>query len=162
MVNSPDTRSARRGLQALLTAAAGLALLALGACSSYSAPKVENVGVSAPSTGASGATAVVFDLNVRNDNDEGLPLRVVDYTLEIDGKRVFAGTRSAEATAPAKGVQRVRLPAAFEGSELRPGARYRLSGSFTYVIPGAFAEALFDSGVRVPSASFAAEGEIAQ
>ncbi len=150
-----------------------LALSAALAGCSGSAPKVESVGVSrgaavpaaaasTPGVGSGGADSLEFTLNLRNDNPDGVPLRVVDYTVEIDGQQVFSGTRSAEATVPARGVQSMRLPAAFEGVELRPGAKYRLSGSYTYVLPGAFAEALFDSGVRVPSASFAAEGELAQ
>lgn len=133
---------------------------ALTGCSG-SAPKVDSVGVSRGAA-KSDAEALEFTLNMRNDNADGVPLRTVDYTLDIDGRRVFSGIRSAEATVPAKGEQVVRLPAAFEGVQLRPGTRYRLSGSYTYVLPGAFAEALFDSGVRVPSASFAAEGEITQ
>lgn len=138
-----------------------LALVAAIAGCTGSAPKVESVGVTRAAP-QSGAEALEFTLNLRSDNADGVPLRTVDYTLDIDGRRVFSGVRSAEATVPAKGAQSVRLPAAFEGVELRPGTRYRLSGSYTYVLPGAFAEALFDSGVRVPSASFAAEGEIAQ
>jgi hypothetical protein len=38
--------------------------------------------------------------------------------------------------------------------------KYRLSGNVQYVTPGAFAEVLFDTGVRRPKTAFVQEGTI--
>jgi LEA14-like dessication related protein len=161
IAQSPLART-RTAVPASLALALVVIMSMAGGCSSYSAPVVESVGASSPRIADEGSGVVVdFDVNLRNKNDEGLPLRTVDYTLDLDGQRVFRGTRSAEATVPATGTQRVELPVSFPAEKMRPGAKYRLTGTMTYVIPGAFAEALFDSGVRVPSMSFAAEGELA-
>lgn len=118
----------------------------------------------APTVDQGGGVAMEFYIDVENANDEGLPLRAVDYVVEIEGKRVFSATRSAEATASRTSTQRVRLPASFRPADvgidpfgIKP---YRVHGSLTYVTPGAFAEALFDSGVRVPSVAFSVAGEI--
>lgn len=122
-----------------------------------------NVGTS-PVVDQGGGVAMEFYIDVENSNDEGLPLRAVNYVVEIEGKRVFSATRSAEATASRTSTQRVRLPASFRAADvgidpfgIKP---YRVHGSMTYVTPGAFAEALFDSGVRVPSVAFSVTGEI--
>jgi hypothetical protein len=106
--------------------------------------------------------AVVFTLDAANANQEAVPLREATYSLELEGKPVFRGVRSAEATLRSRGTQQFALPAAFPLSMLpASGAvRYRLSGSIEYITPGAFAEVLFDTGVRRPDASFVEEGVI--
>ena len=109
--------------------------------------------------------AMLFTLDARNDNDDSLPLRTVEYRLELNGREVFAGTRSAEATLRRLGTQQLKLPAVValtpDTQSLAAGvARYRLTGSMYYVTPGRLAETLFDSGVHTPSVGFAFEGTI--
>lgn len=106
---------------------------------------------------------MVFDVAAQNDNDEALPLREVEYQLDINGQRAFAGTRSAEATLRRNGVQTIRLPAVVNlgrAGDVSSSARYRLSGTLKYVSPGQIAEILFDTGVRIPSVSFMGEGDV--
>ncbi len=157
----PRTRVlfARASCAALLSST----LCALGACSSIKPPAVTDATAAVTSATDDG-TALDVLVNVTNDNDEGLPLRDVTYTVEVGGVRVFSGTRSAEASVPAHGSQLVRLPASVPTqvwtSAAAGGSSFRVAGSMTYVTPGAFAEALFDAGVRVPSMGFSASGEL--
>lgn len=148
------------------SAALAIALL-LGGCNVYSSPRLEVIGVT-PAERTPDGVSMVFTVDARNDNDEPLPLRDVEYTLDLDGERVFAGTRSAEATLRRNGTQQVRLPAVVRlddhpnlaGVAAGGRARYRLSGTLRYVTPGQIAEILFDSGVRVPSVDFTSDGEL--
>lgn len=110
--------------------------------------------------------AMLFTVEAANENDEGLPLRTVDYTVDLDGKRVFQGTRSPEATIRRRGVQRFTLPAVVNLAEAPEFARhagpnaYTVSGSVRYVTPGQLAEVLFDAGVHVPSVGFSGSGQV--
>lgn len=107
---------------------------------------------------------VAITLEGENPNDIELPLRFIDYTVDIDGKRVFSGRRSPEATLRRKGTQRFEIAAAapVAAPEGVPTGvrRWRVSGSLGYIAPGAFAETLFDLGVRRPTVGFAGSGEI--
>jgi hypothetical protein len=132
----------------------------LGGCTSYAPPALSVEGASVTERTPDG-TAVAFALSAENSNDVALPLRTVEYTVTLDGREAFTGTRSAEATLRRKGVQRIVLPAVVTGAmELGGPTRYRLSGRVFYVTPGQLAEVLFDAGVRTPSAEFAFEGEV--
>jgi hypothetical protein len=111
------------------------------------------------------ATVVTVTLEGENRGEEALPLRDVRYTLSLDGRPVFSGVRSAEATLPAGGVERVRLPVAITaeqaGGPLTGTQRpYSLSGSVQYLSSGSIAEVLFDSGLRQPTASFSESGSL--
>lgn len=140
-----------------------LGLLA-GGCG-YSAPKLSVSEAHATERTPDGL-AMVFTIEARNDNTDALPLRNVEYSLELNGKRVFSGTRSAEATIRRLGTQSFSLPAvvnlpANPGFESLSGpAQYRLVGSVQYVTPGQLAEVLFDAGVRVPKVGFSGDGQI--
>lgn len=107
---------------------------------------------------------LTFELSAGNENDVSLPLRQMTYDLELDGKRVFSGTRSPEATLTRLRTHRVTLPAVVRVDESRPRPTgvvpYRLRGTLTYVTPGAFAETLFDAGVRRPTVDFSENGSI--
>jgi hypothetical protein len=145
-----------------------LAGLALGAlvtgCSSYRSPaiQVQNVRVVDQTDEA---ITLGFDLAVTNPNDEPLKLLDFNYSLTVDGKGVYSGKRSAEATLNAAGEQRVTLPAVvpFQRTGWQPGsvpaqADYAISGSVLFLTPGEIALILFDSGVRRPKARFAQAG----
>lgn len=111
-----------------------------------------------------------FTLSARNDNEVPLPLREIRYSVELasgeswEGASTFSGVRSPEATLRGNGTQQIVLPAAMA---LVPGAArpvglvpYQFSARLEYITPGAFAETLFDTGVRRPSASFRQAGFI--
>lgn len=118
-----------------------------------------------------GGYVLTFTLLGENPNKTPLPLRSVNYSLALENDRVFEGTRSAQATIPAKGSQEITLPVAVEndaaglapeGSTLGPAAGatagYRIAGSIEYVLPGSISELLFDYRVRRPKAGFAENG----
>lgn len=150
--------------------ACSLAAMLVGAffagCSSYRAPVLSIADARIIDATPEGA-AIVFTLDARNDNTEALPLREVRYSLELGGKRVFTGVRSAEATLRRRGTQQLKLPAAIPAETLARVTRandgevsYRLRGTITYITPGALAEVLFDTGVRRPKVSFAGQGKL--
>jgi hypothetical protein len=139
-------------------------LLGIAGCDSYSAPAL-SVTKAEPIERTPDGCAMLFTLDARNDNDDSLPLRTVEYRVELNGQEVFRGERSAEATLRRLGIQQLLLPAAVpinpDTARLVNGpAHYRLSGSMYYITPGRLAETLFDAGVHMPSVSFAFEGDI--
>ena len=103
-----------------------------------------------------------FTLAGFNASDEPLPLRAVDYTLNVDGKTVFNGSRSAEHTLPAGGTQAIVLPAVVPLEALGSGAspRYVLSGQIEYSKPGALADTLFDAKLIRPKIAFSDRGTL--
>lgn len=139
-----------------------VAAIGLGGCAAYKAPRL-TVAHAHPVERTEQGVAMEFILDARNDNDVSLPLRDVTYTVEVDGREVFRGTRSAESTLRRLGTQQVRLPAVINLSQFGhppSPAGYRIAGTLTYVTPGQIAEILFDTGVRVPSVGFSGEGQI--
>ncbi len=141
----------------------GAASLGAGACSTAKDPAISVTGARVGDDTPEGVQAL-FSLEGRNDNEIELPLLRAEYTLEIDGRRVFVGDRAPEATLRRLGTQGFTLPTVVPigPGQARPtGVRpYRLSGSIEYVAPGAIAEALFDLGVRRPRVGFSGAGEI--
>ncbi len=155
----------------LTTARTAVVLLVLlllacigGGCESYSAP-ILSMTRAEPTERTVDGCAMLFTLDARNNNEDPLPLRTVEYRLNLNGREVFVGTRSAEATLRRLGSQQFKLPAVValtpETQSLAAGsAHYLLTGSMYYVTPGRLAETLFDSGVHTPSVGFTFEGEI--
>mgnify|MGYP001272880491 CR=1 FL=1 len=136
---------------------------ALVGCSGARAPSLSVSEVYVVERTSEGV-AVEFVLDAENPNTVELPLRQVFYSLSVDGRRVFSGERSAEATLRRDGSQQIRLPAVVPlgtGEATLRGARpYRLHGTLRYVTPGAFAEAMFEAGLNRPSVSFSDSGTI--
>ncbi len=154
-VNRPATLM---GLACLAAAS-----LCAGACSTAKDPAITVTGGRVGEESAEGVRAI-FSLEGRNDNEIELPLLRAEYTLEIDGRRVFDGDRAPEATLRRLGTQGFTLPTVVPIAPGKPRPTgvhpYRLSGSIEYVAPGAIAEALFDLGVRRPRVGFSGTGEI--
>lgn len=150
-------RTARTAV--LLAACAGLT----GCFSDPKPPafKVVDVGVTERT---SEGVVVTFTLEGANSNTDPLPLDSVSYTLSLDGRPAASTTRQAEATLPASGTHRVRLPVAIPVSESAPEptgtSGYRLSGTMVYRIPGSIAEVFFNTGVRRPSVGFGESGTL--
>jgi hypothetical protein len=148
---------------ACLLAVAAIGLLG-GGCQSYTPPTL-SVSRAEPLEHTPDGCSMVFTIDARNDNEDALPLRTVEYRLDLNGSEVFHGTRSAEATLRRLGAQQLKLPAVValtpQTQPLASGkAHYRLSGSMYYITPGRLAETLFDAGVHMPSVAFLFEGEI--
>lgn len=107
------------------------------------------------------AVVLSFSVLATNAGETELPLRMVEYTLTIDGDRVFRGRRSAEATLSRQNEQRVDLPVPVKWELLPEGtSNYRLSGTLGYTLPGIFWRAMFDSGLYRPKADFELEGTL--
>lgn len=107
------------------------------------------------------AAVLTYTVVARNTGETELPLRMVDYTLEIDGRRVFKGRRSAEATLSRQNIQRIDLPVPVKWEDFPEGeARYRLHGRLGYTLPGIFVRAMFDAGLYRPSVDFELEGTL--
>ncbi len=142
---------------------------ALAGCTSYAPPKLEVVEAALAAETPDGLV-ISFALDAANDNAVELPLRQVRYRLALDGRRVFEGVRSPEATLRRYGSQRIVFPAVVAlGPEGDTGAgrtrptgevAYRLEGELMYTTPGQIARILFDAGVSRPSVAFAREGRI--
>lgn len=110
------------------------------------------------------ASLVTIDLGFQNFESDPLPLVDITYVIEVNGRRVNSSRLAAQATIPPMGTQQVRVPAVIPHAALEtvPTGTYvvAISGSVTYIPPGAFTEALFDLGVRVPSVRFIAASDI--
>ncbi|TVQ65074.1 MAG: hypothetical protein EA379_00435 [Phycisphaerales bacterium] len=138
--------------------------LALGACATR-APSFEVVNASVVERTEDGVV-IDFTLAGANPNPDELPLRVIRYTLELDGRTVFTGERSAEATLRRRGVQTITVPAAIAIADLDDPddttrvRAYRLSGAVRYLAAGTIPQLLFDLGASRPSVGFADTGEI--
>ncbi|MEQ8317071.1 MAG: hypothetical protein RIE77_14455 [Phycisphaerales bacterium] len=107
------------------------------------------------------AAVLAFTVVATNTGETELPLRLVDYTLSIEGERVFRGRRSAEATLSRKDRQSVELPVPIVWDDLPVReVRYRLRGKLGYTLPGIFWSAMFDAGLYRPDAEFEFEGTL--
>lgn len=107
------------------------------------------------------ALVLTFTVVAKNRGETELPLRMVDYKLVVDGKRVFKGRRSAEATLSRQDEQRIELPVPVKWEDLPQGeSSYSLSGEFAYTLPGIFWQAMFDAGLYRPGADFELEGTL--
>jgi hypothetical protein len=135
-----------------------LGVLALAGCVTRPTASVQGGSATAATDEA---VVLTFTVVAQNRGETELPLRMVDYTLVVDGKRVFRGRRSAEATLSRKDVQTIELPVPVRWEDLPQGeSRYRLSGDFDYTLPGIFWQAMFDAGLYRPGADFEFEGTL--
>lgn len=151
----PPSGRSRLGATALLLA------LAVGAgCSTVSSPRLSVTDASLGEVTDEGRV-VVFQIEAANRNDRELPLREVRYRFSLEGREVFRGVRSSEASVRRFGRQTFRLPVVLRAEDiegLQGRVRYTLRGEVTYLAPGALAETLFDTGVSRPKTSFSDEG----
>jgi hypothetical protein len=139
-----------------------LAALGLPACSRYAAPSLDIVGTRLADE-RPGAIVLVIDFDAQNTNEIELPLREIDYTVSLDGREVFRGVRSPEATLRRLGSQSFSIPAVlvFDPADRPVGPRrYIVEGELKYTTPGEIAQILFDTGVRRPTIAFRDDGVI--
>lgn len=133
----------------------------LAGCSGHTAPTLSVAG-SRLVQATPGGYVVAFDIDAQNANEVELPLREVRYSLTLDGREVFSGVRSPEATLRRLGTQRFTIPAsvALEPGQAPPTGPtpYVLEGHLAYIAPGQIAQVLFDIRVRRPTVRFREEG----
>ena len=143
-------------------AGVGAAVLSVGSgCTGFRAPIVEPLG--AKVTGRSDEAVVLgFDFTVKNPNDESMPLPEAVYAVYLDGREVFRGLRSPEATLAPFGSATISLPATVPSDQLPAGATtdYRLDGRLVYIAPGELADTLFDAGLRRPETGLNTTGTV--
>lgn len=136
---------------------------AAGGCAAQPDPRLREASVTVGERTSSGQV-LNFTLLADNPSTDPLPLREVRYTLTVEGKEVFRGVRSPEATLRRYGTQQVTFPAVIPvtlGKPLPAGeVSYVLSGTITYIRPGAFSETLFDAEIVQPSVDFTAKGKV--
>jgi len=146
-------------LMLFLTALLALAT-ALTGCATAAEPGMRLTGMTVSFDEPDGAV-LWFELTIINDDIVDLPLAEARYTVFVDGEAVFHGVRSAEATAPARGVAVIRLPAsAPNGAGVEPGAEVTIKGRLTYLTPSRLSEVLFDADVFRPEKAFTASATI--
>src|ERR1051326_568555 len=110
-----------RGRWARAAALMGVLALVVGAgggCSSYSAPTLRVSGVKVKERTEAGG-GLDFALEATNRNEIELPLREVRYSVTLDGKPVFSGVRSPEASLRRLGVQTIHVPAVVAAGDVR-------------------------------------------
>jgi hypothetical protein len=111
-----------------------------------------------------GPGALVLDVTIaaQNRNHVELPLREIDYTVRLDGREVFRGVRSPEATLRRLGEQSFTVPAVVTYAGERPTGMHaiEIEAEVKYITPGELAQALFDTGVRRPTVRFRDAGRV--
>jgi hypothetical protein len=139
------------------------AAMILAGCSTYSAPELHVLRAAVTDETPEGLV-VGFTIEATNRNEIELPLREVRYTLRLDGREVFSGVRSPEASLRRLGTQTIRIPAVIAvGPESpRPTGTlpFTIDGTLGYITPGQFAQVLFDIKVRRPSVAFTGQGTL--
>lgn len=141
-------------------------LLLICGCASYRAPAIEVQEVSVTDA-TDEALAVAFIMELKNSNSAAVELGQFTYTVWIDGTKVYAGRRSAEATLGASGSRRLSIPAVipyrlmgWTAATVPARAEYSVEGRLRYVAPDQLAQILFDTGVHKPKVGFAHQGHV--
>ncbi|MGI9012695.1 MAG: LEA type 2 family protein [Phycisphaerales bacterium] len=140
-------------------------IFTLTACSGVKSPRVELQDVTLGEVTDEGFV-LNFGFALTNPNVQPLELSRMKYDVSINGTRVYAGVRSAEATLASNTTQRLIAPAVVLFSKIGSDAvpedvTYAFSGRVSYIEPGRLAAALFDIGLKRPSVGFRRKGEIA-
>lgn len=130
-----------------------LAIVGAG-CTSRPAPRALADAVTVRDSGQAGT---LLDLSVRaaNFGPDPLPLTTVRYRVYVDGREVFEGSRSAEATLSRFGERTLRLPAV----TTQPlGSQWRAEGTIEYVPSGPLSRALSELGLARRAVRFEGSG----
>ncbi|MHC4413906.1 MAG: LEA type 2 family protein [Planctomycetota bacterium] len=141
-------------------------LLSLPGCTRYRSPEISLARVMMTESGDE-ALALGFEVELANPNVAPLELDEFRYTVEIDGREVYAGRRAAGATLSAAQTRRLTIPAVVPYHRMGwtagppPQVTYALRGALRYRTPSELAQQLFDAGVRRPRTSFGGRGQVA-
>ncbi|MEO0475959.1 MAG: hypothetical protein AAF085_08340 [Planctomycetota bacterium] len=141
----------------LRTACLVLAILLFTGC---------NIGISRPEVMVTdvrldevsdGGGRVLFDLLVKNPNDEELPMPTVNYRVDVIGAGSFELTDRPYAALPKNGETTVTLAAAVSGVNL-PGKRVKVDGQIVFQPKGELRRLLYDNYIPLPRSNFSGEG----
>jgi LEA14-like dessication related protein len=150
-VTSPRQRrtGGRRPIRAavLLAPIACIAALALAGCAGgghlFARPQVALREATLTGLSREGAD-LVLDFAVTNPNRVGLPLRGVDYQVQVNGERFLAGSEGDRVDIPAHGAVRVTVPVTLRYDDLarvlktlsdHPRPVYDIVASFRFDLP---------------------------
>jgi LEA14-like dessication related protein len=136
-----------------------LVLIPLTGCFSTADPPaftLEQVSIGAVSDEA---VQIICHARLTNPNEIELPLVETRYTVALDDERVYQGRHAiARTLMPAADIM-VEIPAVVPRADVETlsglETMLRIRGKLDYITPGAFAEAMFDIGVRRPSVAYA-------
>jgi hypothetical protein len=157
--HTPPHTQVRRHTPAALTLAA---LPLFAACSTAPTPSVEVVSATIRDQTADGAV-ILFTIEATNPSTTPLPLKRLDYTIDLDGKPLFTAARVPLATLAAGSKTTLTLPAALTPDQIRNlpiNPAYRFTGLLIYSEPGPISEFLFDSGISQPEVGFSGAGTV--
>lgn len=143
----------------MMTAFLALVPLLLVGCSKALAPGFEAVGVQEIER-SSDRSVIEFRVRATNPNREPIPLRTINYRVEINGEQVYEGVRSPETTLHTYSDSEFVLPAVVPVEYLSGTIDYALLGYVQYIPPGRLSEVLFDAEIRVPEAELNLQGTI--
>lgn len=103
-----------------------------------------------------------FVVHVTNPNLDALPLKIARYEATIGSLGTYKGDMAPDATAPATGVQIIRLPVAIATttSSSVNNMSWSLTGSIEYQPPGQIRELLTDMSIPLPSTPVQGGGQI--
>ena len=146
--------------------AIALASCLCAGCASYRKPVVV---VSDASAGEAGSEALRlnFTIDLDNPNRESLRLSEFDYEVTIDGKPVYKGTRSAEATLASADHRQMIVPAivryddmGWSQDQLPQTVRFAINGKLSYITPDELSRTFREMGFPPPSANFKREADV--
>lgn len=134
-----------------------ISLATLASCRGGGRPEFAVAGAHISESSDAG-TVVAINIKTLNRSEDPLPLTLVEYSVELDGKPALTASRSAQATAHRFAEQTFTLPAVVAGS-VKP-ASYKITGTVTYVPANLIKHVLYDEGIMRPSESFTFEGPV--
>ena len=135
-----------------------LCLACLPGCISAVPPTLEVVGAEITQQSPQGARVEVA-LVMSNPNDVALQLPEASYTVAVGDTGSYAYIDIPGRVLGPKGVQAMRLPAAFEtdGQDVS-GQDWRINGSVTYAAENYLRAFLTETGVPLPLVLFSGNG----
>ena len=94
---------------------------------------------------------------VSNTNNEPIELLLYEYSVSVDGARVFTGLHEAKLTVPRWSAIESTIPIVIPTSAIKSKqGEWRLSGTLSYIESDAFADTLMKAGFSKPSTSISA------
>ena len=134
----------------------------LGGCTFDTPPRIttEAVRTLAMTDRTDSHLEVGIDLDLYNPTEDPIQLERFAYTLDTDAGTAWTGSWSALRTIPPMSRLSMRIPAVLDNvQELRPDVtNWTLTGDVSYKAPGRWAQILFDTGFRRPTADFTGAG----
>lgn len=142
------------------------AMVLIAGCASTRDPIVV-VSDAAAGEKSAEALRLNFTLDLDNPNQQSLRLAELDYRVKIDGRQVFQGTRSAEATLASADHRRMVIPAiipyeamGWSADQLPPTVRFSISGKLSYLTSDELSRTFREIGFPPPSAKFSREADV--